>query len=127
VPVNAYVRRMNFEQANLAAAIILLSVAAYPLRLAWLRSRLYATDVALLVSPTIIFVATILVRARGSGEQVAWALVLFPLFVLAMSVAGVYISIFIGLRLGLQPRAMSAIILASACLLALFGGLRVSA
>ena len=87
---------MSFAFWLWAFSGLLLLLGVPPLRASWRRQGAWAlVDVALLAVPVTIYVEALLMRARSSNEQIAWGLLGIPWFIQAVSLASVYLSVYI--------------------------------
>ena len=111
----------NFEIGVSVLTAILLLLGVIPLRASWRRNGIWAAiDLALLVAPATVFVATIVVRARSSSDQVAWGLLGYPWFILMVSLASVYIAVYTPVIARPPQTAVSAALLLLECSIAIF-------
>lgn len=89
--------------------LLLLGVPA--LRASWLRQGAWAlVDVALLALPVTIYVEVLLMQARSSNEQIAWGLLWIPWFIQIVSLASVYLSVYIPVIAWLPNRTVRSLI-----------------
>jgi FtsH-binding integral membrane protein len=63
--------------------------------------KLFVADVALLLTPPLVFIAALL--AFNVPAQTGWALIVYPFLVLAVSVVGLYVRVYL-LRRVWPPR-----------------------
>ena len=95
---------------------------AVPARSAYRSSTLYWTDIALVVAPAPTFLLAL--SAFNKPAQIGWAAIIYPLLLVAGSVAALYVRVFALPRFGFSTKGGSAGSLAIAvCVAATLGAL----
>jgi hypothetical protein len=96
---------MAIEVLPLFAYAIWLASAAIAAAVAQRSNSLYATDLALLVAPPIGFLATLF--AFNQPALTGWAFVLYPVLIVALTIALFHLRVFLLPRFGISTRMAS--------------------
>ena len=112
---------MNFAFSLWTVSGLLLLLGVPPVRASWrMHGARVMVDVALLVAPVSIYVATLLMRAHSSNDQIAWGLLVIPWLIQMASLVSIYASVYIPAVVWLPKRiARSLIFLMAESILAL--------
>jgi len=113
---------MSAATVALAFLALVALFAAVPARSAYRSGSLYWTDIALVVAPAPVFLFVL--STFNKPAQIGWAAIIYPLLLVAGSVAALYVRVLALPRLGFTAKGGSAGGLAIAvCAAAMLGAL----
>ena len=102
-----------------AMSVVLVLLVALPVVSAVLAHQLFIADIALPFVPAAVFVATLLVF--NAPARTGWALAVYPVVVVVVSVVGLYVRVYLFRRVRSPRVAATATLVAFAGAAALFG------